>query len=399
MTAKAPPRDNRRLPGRRELLFAAAPPVPCLMTSRDTWILGGALALAGLAGFAWFGQSAAAEQMPPPAAVAPAPPADAAPAPDPGDFAAPLAAPLASAGGDAPKAARVREATQGWTKGVVKGDIQLAVSVLDRIQSISVVVEEARSEFTNGTFHRPTKRIVPVARGRGTPTFEVQDVPFSEYPYVVSVYSPGLNGSRCTVTVDANTPLVDDIVLAITPGTPLTLLVRDQDQAPFVGVEVAAIAVGEPAGRPSHKGVSDNFGAIVFENVLAGDYQLLASLAGQPLVEPRTISVPAGGRSSVRPHSHTLLIERGIPVHLQVHDAGGYPVVGAKVVAIATDRIKLTTYETATDHQGNASFSRLQPGTWQLTVTMDRWQLWDTQRTLQPHQDPLHLDVKLVPLR
>src|SRR5690606_38094270 len=126
---------------------------------------------------------------------------------------------------------------------------QLAVSVLDRIGSIAVILEEQRSSFAgDGSVRRPTKLHATVHRGRGTPTFELRDVPFSEYPYVVAVVAPGLNGSRCTVTVDERTPLVDDVVLSILPGTPLTLLVRDQDAVPFHGVDIAGIPVGEPAG-------------------------------------------------------------------------------------------------------------------------------------------------------
>jgi hypothetical protein len=369
------------------------------MQPRDLWIAGSALVLAGVAGFAWLGQTAAAEELPPPAGEPPAaqavPEAGSSPAAD------ALAAPLPAApAAPVTVAATQRRATDtaGWTKGVVRGDIQLAVSVLDRLQDILVFVEEARTPFGTDGAHRPFSIRVPVKRERGTPTFEIPDVPFSEYPYVVSVYSRGVNGSRSTVTVDQRTPIVD-VVLRITPGTPLTLLVRDQDQQPWHGVEVAAIAVGEPAGRPNLKAVSDNFGSIVFEDVLAGEYQLFPALGGQALTEPQTITVPAGGAMQVRPHSHTLMIERGVPVTLRVHDAGGYPIVGAKVVATATDRVKLTTYETATDLQGNATWARLQPGTWQFTVTMDRWHMWDAQRTLKLHQDPLLVDVRLVPMR
>jgi hypothetical protein len=367
------------------------------MQPRDLWIAGAALALVGLVGFGWLGQTAAAEELPPPSpeALAPADPA-AVEAPAGDAVAAPLPAAAAAPVSVAP-VARARPDTSGWTHGVVRGDIQLAVSVLDRLQDIVVVVEEARSGSADGSAP-PFRTRVAVERGRGTPTFEIPKVPFSEYPYLVSVLSRGLNGSRSTVTVDRNTPVVD-VVLRITPGTPLTLLVRDQDQQPWLGVEVVAIAVGEPFGRPNHKGVTDNFGSIVFEDVLAGEYQLCPSLTGQPLTEPRTISVPSGGATQVRPHSHTLLIERGVPVTLRVHDAGNFPIVGAKVVATATDRIKLTTYETTTDGIGNATFARLQPGTWHFTVTMERWHMWDAQRTLQLHQDPLQLDVRLVPIR
>lgn len=372
------------------------------MRSREFLLCSAALALLAGAGFLVLGGEALADVDPPAGMVTTTPttgPGDQ-PASDLG--AQPDVAtgtlPAAAAVATAPPAARVD--THGWTKGVVKGDIQLAVSVLDRIQSITVEIVEARNPIAaDGRVQLPTRLITPVARGRGTPTFEIHDVPFSEYPYVVSVRSPGLNGSRCTVTIDARTPLVDDLVLAITPGTPFTILVRDQDSAPFPGIDLAVQPVGEPAGRPAHKGTTDNFGSLVLEDVLAGDYELFASQAGLPLGSPKTLTVQPGGRTQVQGQSHTLTIERGVPVQVTVHDRAGYPYVDAKVTATATDRIKLTVRETVTNQVGIAAFSHLQPGTWQITVTKDRFHLWDKQVTVKPNQDPIYLDALLIPVQ
>lgn len=377
------------------------------MRTRDTLILIGALGLCAAAGLVILTQETFAGDLPPtpPAASEPL----AASAPDPGD----TAAVEATAGGTdhaAPVAATagadqtVRTDTAGWTTGIVRGDIQLAVSVLDRIESITVAIEEARQATSDDGAFRPQYRmVVPVRRGIGTPTFEVRDVPFSEYPYVVSVYSPGLNGTRRTLTIDEQTPLVEDVVLAITPGSPFSVLLRDQDSVPCPGFEVRMQPVGEPFGRRAGVGTSDNFGSVVFEDMLAGPYQLAVSLGGQPIGDVETITVQPGHSNfhagTTHGQGHTVTVPRGMPQTVQVSDVAGYGVAEAKVTATATDRIRLTVLEATTDYGGKAQFAHLTPGTWQLDVDKDGFQRSHLMVKVQADQPPPLQQVRLVRLR
>lgn len=378
------------------------------MRPRDLGMLCGAVSLAAVAGFAWLGQESYAVELAPPGPAAPAvaampmaePPAEApagaADAVAPATAAAPVDASLA-----APRSAR--PSTAGWTTGIVRGDIQLAVSVLERLQSLTVVVEEARNAIAaDGSVRLPTRFVVPVPVGRGTPTFEVRDIPFSDYPYVVSVHAPGLNGSRRTISIDQGHALVDDVVLAVTPGAPYSVLVRDQDGQPFVGIDLRLMPVGEPAGRPMQQGTTDSFGSIVFEAVLAGDYQVFASLSGQMLLDPPTLHVQPGVRvvhGKVQGQGHTLTIPRGVPVQFLVHDVAGYGIPGAKVTATATDRTRLTVREATTDAAGRADFAHLQPGTWQVTFEFERFERRDVALHLQAGQEPVYKEVRLVRAR
>ncbi|HEX5052775.1 MAG TPA: carboxypeptidase-like regulatory domain-containing protein, partial [Planctomycetota bacterium] len=321
------------------------------MRTRDLWMLSGAFCLAAVAGVAMLSQNTFVEAFAP-RELGPA--ADATPAAGTPEVAAAEAAvqrdhePVVVAPVEAFVSTKVRDGdrvdTTGWTSGMVKGDIQLAVSILDRLSTITVAVEEARNPTgTGATFRHPWRSLVRVERGRGTPTFEVKDIPFSDYPYIVSVYAPGLNGGRRTVTVDANTPLVDDIVLAITPGSPFTVLARDQDAAPYSGLDVRMQPVGDPAGRPRALGTTDNFGSVVFESVLAGDYQVTVSQDGQPLTEVQTITVQPGNRSfgtKVQGQGYTITVPRGVPLQVQVNDPRGYGVADVELTATASDKIK-----------------------------------------------------------
>src|SRR5262245_55796052 len=118
--------------------------------------------------------------------------------------------------------------TTGWTKGVIRGDIAIAVSVLDKVHDLQVVVDELRP-LDNKEHIQPFSWRQPVKLVVGTPTFEVRDVPFSAYGFVVRCYAPGTNGNQVTVQVNEQRPLVDDVRLAITAAAPFSLLLRDQE--------------------------------------------------------------------------------------------------------------------------------------------------------------------------
>lgn len=284
------------------------------------------------------------------------------------------------------------------TTGMVRGDIQLAVSVIPKIKSMTVLVEEVRSAFAQGAFRRPHLFRVPIKLGIGTPTFEVTDIPFSEYPYAVSVYVPGLNGSKRTVTIDATSPVVEDIVLVVTPGAPFTLLVRDQDAAPYTGLEVQMQPVGDPLGRNHVRGTTDNFGSCVFEDMLAGDYQIVASLNGQPVGDAQLIKVQPGQGNfhpKIQGQGHSMTIARGVPMQLQVNDTAGYGVADANVTATAQDRIKLTQVTATTNAGGRAEFTHLAPGKWHFVVEKDKYERRDLQVTIKKAQQPEFRELRL----
>ena len=307
---------------------------------------------------------------------------------------------------------RPRESTAGWTSGIIRGDVQLAVSVLDKLGSITVVVEEVRSPFApknrdpaNGesaAYKAPTRLYAKVERGEGTPTFQINNVPFSDYPYRVTLHTANLNGSQRTLSVTKEEPL-HDIVLTITPGVPFSILLRDQDAGSYPDIDVLLRPVGLPNGRPRLRDTTDNFGSVVFDNVLAGQYELVTTLNGQPFGDTERVTVLPGTRNfgrKIQGQGHVVTIERGVQLDVRVSDKLGYSTEGATVTATATDRRKLLELEGTTDHGGNLRFSRLLPGTWQLTVQKKGWQRIDQQLTVRPHQPAMLRDIKLArPLR
>lgn len=292
--------------------------------------------------------------------------------------------------------------TANWTSGVIVGDVQIAVSALDRIQSIGVVVEECRNPIQlQGKIVAPWKRFEPVKLAIGTPTFEVRDVPFSPHGYVVRVHSPGLNGSQQTVAVTADRPY-HEVLLSITRGAPYSVLLRDQDQAPVAGTDVVLMPNGDPPGRPTYSGRSDNFGVTVLEEVLAGDYRIFVGHVQRPLCEPVDVAVfPAIRvvRGKVQGQGTTIAVPRGTPLVVAVVDVAGYGVEGANVKVLATDRTRLSVLEAQSDWSGRATFPFLSPGSYQVDVWKRDFERGSRSIHVKEGEAPPELTFRLPRLR
>tara|TARA_R110002072_G_scaffold228234_6_gene385132 strand:- start:7025 stop:8152 length:1128 start_codon:yes stop_codon:yes gene_type:complete len=375
------------------------------MNTRKMSVLIGTLCLGAAAGIAFFSQGVQAVEIPPGDYSSDT---DATPTPVTAtdDQIVPVAAPgswqkSSGTGIGAATADRKQEDTGGWTEGIIRGDVKLAVSVLDKIGSITVVVEELRGSFRTSEQKAPKRLYAQVDRGEGTPTFKVTGVPFSEYPYRVTLHASGLNGSQQTLSVTKEEPL-HDIVLAITPGAPFSILLRDQDSGFHTDVDLLMRPVGLPNGRPRLTGKSDNFGSVIFDSVLAGSYELIPTLENKPFGDPQIVTVQPGAHNygrKIRGQGHTMVIPRGVRVDVRVHDRNGYGMEGATVTAVATDRRTSNPVEGQTDSIGRLRFNNLRPGTWQFTVQYKGFQRVDQQITLRKNQEPLEKDIRIVRLR
>jgi hypothetical protein len=289
--------------------------------------------------------------------------------------------------------------TTGWTTGRIIGDIPLVPTVLPRIKSISVIVDELRN-VTDGTRNRI---VVPVTLGNGTPTFVVDNVPFSDYGYVVTAFSPGLNGGQSTVKIDKDHPYADDVKLPITPGCPFSLRLRDQDMNPVAFTDVCLVPFGEPGSRPRQDGRTDNFGSVVFADVLAGEYDVYIGPAGRPLMTPPRVRVLPGAYlvqgSVVQPQGTLVTVPRGMPLDVVVVDVSGYPVPDARVRLLATDRTRLTEFVEQTDLHGKVQWPNVLAGQWEIEVTKLDHVPVQKQLTIVDGQAPPQQDFKLVRLR
>ena len=364
------------------------------MNHRNLSILIGTLCLGIAVGMAVFTQDSLATsslddleylQPPPAAPIASGETLD--PAPAEGAF-RPSAGPVAVAGQNR------QEDTSGWTSGTIRGDVQLAVSILDKLGSMTLIVEEIRV----GADVTPHRIMQPVERGRGTPTFEVTGVPFSEFPYRVTLHAAGLNCSARTLTVDEDQPLHEDVVLTITPGAPFSVLLRDQDGGPHPEVDLVLRPVGLPHGRPRLSGKTDNFGSAVFESVLAGQYELTATLLGQPFGGAEVVTVQPGSRQfgrKIQGQGHVMTVPRGVQLEVEIGD-GFYGLANAEVSMVRTDRRRLKELTATTDAIGRARFPHLQPGQWQLTVELEQFRRVDRMITLKPDMEPQFQRIKLV---
>lgn len=374
------------------------------MRTPELIVVTAAAALAVGAAFLLLGGSAVDAGGP---AAAPTPPEVAAPAPDAPPVVVPApfepAIPVAVADGDF----REREGvdTTGWTKGVIVGDVLIAQSVRTQVRAITVLVTELRNPIdADGKVVQIKTYSQPVELTDTTPTFEIRNLEFSKYGYVITAYSPGLNSSQQTVAITEQHPY-ESVQLKVSPGVPYSIWLRDQDQLPVQDTKVLLVPTGEPAGRRSFEGTSDNFGSVVFENVLAGDYTVTVGHPAQPLIPPEVLTVQIAGRTygangQVQCQGRALTVPRGVPLVVQVRDTHlGYGLADVTVKLTATDKIKLMVLEGSTDVAGKASFPHLLPGNWQIDVFKDGYQRRSAQVAIKDGEKPPPQEFGLPMLR
>ncbi|MEC7583315.1 MAG: hypothetical protein VYE77_03275 [Planctomycetota bacterium] len=295
-----------------------------------------------------------------------------------------------------------RPNTESWTSGQIYGDIPLAASIVNRIESISIVIDEIRNLRSTGP--RPFRKVVPVKLGIGTPTFHIRDIPFSSYAYSVRVHSPGLNGAQQTVAITKDQPLADNLKLPLTPGAPFSLRLGDQDRAPIAFTKVLMVPTGAPLGRPNLHGESDNFGSLIFENVLAGDYEVLVGEPDAPLVDPAPILTVQPGvimarNGAIQPQGEYLTVPRGVPLTIRVYGPGGYPLESVMIRAQHTEKKILTELKAETDVRGEAFFPRLLGGVWQIDAQLKNFTNRTRQVTIDSKNPPGPIEFNMRRLR
>jgi hypothetical protein len=296
--------------------------------------------------------------------------------------------------------------TTGWTSGIIKGDLLIASSVLPRVQAVTILVEELRNAVGPQTEPRPWHHAQAVDLGESTPTFEIRNVPFSKYGYLVRAYAPGLNGGQQTINITDQHPCEDAVRLSVAPGTPYSLLLRDQDQLPVTDTKVSMTPVGDPPGRASQEGTTDNFGSVVFNDVLAGDYLIYVGHPAQPLIQPPTVTVQSAAagviyrNGQVQCQGSTVTVPRGVSFSVYVRDTNlGYGIGDVTVKLMRTDSVQGKTVETTTDFGGHATLEHLVPGVWQIDVYKDAYERRSAQVTIKDREEPPQREFTLARIR
>ena len=164
------------------------------------------------------------------------------------------------------------------------------------------------------------------------------------------------------------------------------------------------VPVGEPLGRSRQDGETDNFGSVVFEQVLAGEYEAHIGPLAQPLVQPPPIVTVQPGvvmrvGHAVQPQGQQITVPRGVPLSVKVIGALQTPLPGVTVRAQNTDRVTLTALEAETNARGEVLFPNVLDGVWQIDVYLHNHQRRTKQVTVKGDQPPQPVNFRLVRVR
>ncbi|MDP6928706.1 MAG: hypothetical protein QF412_03285 [Planctomycetota bacterium] len=285
--------------------------------------------------------------------------------------------------------------TSGWTHGVVRGHITLTPGVVAKASSAIVRIQEAinQLEGISSVSKSPfayNKRIL-IDPELGTPTFEIDNIPFSDYGYSVTVFVEGLNGSDQIVSITEGKPIAD-VVLGITEGVVYTVKLQTQLYQAVADLPVLMIPVGKPLGRTLRRGVSNHFGSVIFEDALSGDYKIVAGDLNAPRNEPKIWQVtesPSHQHAEiVVPIGHDLIIWANGP---------GWSVQDAKIEVIKIDTTLFTRHENKTDTTGKCVFKHIPPGRYQINIIHPKFERWSQARTIKKNVPPGRVSANLIP--
>lgn len=280
-----------------------------------------------------------------------------------------------AAGGDDPIGSALPTAA-GF--GTISGGIRVSTSLLKDLKAYKVIVEE-----NVNTAARDPKQAAPYRQYRtfkvnwskGTPFFDLSNIPFCDNTYRVTVAAEGMNGSSAYINLTSQHPngKHGPLELALTPGTLFSVILRDQRQVPRCDMEVHLAPCGASlTTRQRHDGKTNNFGNVIFEGVERGEYTLTVGNSRAPAAPPETVMVyaSAAAYSMGRPRvqGKTIVVPDGEHVTVEVWSRHGMPLEDANLRAWQLEVQRFYNFQGKTDQAGRFVFENVPYGKYQISV-------------------------------
>ena len=104
------------------------------------------------------------------------------------------------------------------TYGLIRGDVTLTAGTIDRIDAVTIrILEAVRDDAGTGTGRKPYtyQYTIPFHPKDGTPRFSIDEVPFSDFGFLVQAFVPGLNGTEQMVQLNEGHPIADVVLGAL----------------------------------------------------------------------------------------------------------------------------------------------------------------------------------------
>ncbi|MHC4512246.1 MAG: carboxypeptidase-like regulatory domain-containing protein [Planctomycetota bacterium] len=263
------------------------------------------------------------------------------------------------------------------TAGTIDGRIALDTSILGKFNTYTVeVIEEVNENARRSPdAPQPFRKAQRFAYDNvGTPFFTVVGIPFSRHGYLVRLHVPELNGGQARVHITKDKPF-GKVTLGLMPGVIFSVLLRDQRQTPREGLSVQMIPEGDPPARPVYRKISNNFGQVIFEKVVQGDYKIYVGRLNAPMNVPKKITVlpvnavfSKDSQKRVHTQSTIVVVPSGAPVTVEVTDRYGYGVADAELEIHQIEVQRYFSYKGKTGADGRHVFEHLPVGKYQLSV-------------------------------
>jgi len=264
----------------------------------------------------------------------------------------------------------------GSDMGLISGRIAVSTRVVDRLSGYQIIVQEDinPNALEEGAVIFTRKKGFNANLSRGTPFFDIDKIPFSSHPYLVTVVAPGMNGSSDRVYVTAKKPHGSkEVQLALTPGAIYSVMLRDQRRVPRRDLNVRLVPVGASLVRRDIRfGTTNEHGNVIFENVLRGDYDIVVGPINAPMAPPERKTVYAATAifaPKPQPQGTTVIVPDGHDVTVEVASRWGSYVAKAELKAWQLDVKRYFEFKGTTDDAGRVVFRNMPYGRYQISAT------------------------------
>lgn len=289
--------------------------------------------------------------------------------------------------------------------GTISGGIRVSTKLIKNLKAYKIIVRETRN--TNALkpgdpapFYKYKTFLIDWSKG--TPFFDIPEIPFSDHTYRVTVAVEGMNGSSAYINLTNHHPNGKDgpLQLALTPGTIFSVILRDQRRIPRGDIEVHMIPTGDSiTRRKRHDGKTNNFGNVIFQDVERGDYTLTVGNVGAPSAPPETVTVYSSAASFAngrpRVQGKTVIVPDGKNVTIEVWSRHGFPLEDANLRAWQLEIKRFYDFKGKTDRAGRLVFENVPYGKYQISVDSSLHGRRDRKFEVTKGAGPVLITVKM----
>ena len=282
--------------------------------------------------------------------------------------------------------------------GIIDGQLLLAANCAGQFGEYTIGLTEMVN--TNGQEDAARPRTIyktfDVVDNTSPQYFAWHDVPYSRYGYEIRAFIKGFNGSHQVIRMTEQ-EWNPQVTLTVTRGAPFALRIIDQDRYPWKQRAITLRPTPVYAGLPQLDGTTDDYGSVVFESVLAAEYDLIIDGQVRDTVEVRAPGFVRDD-ANIGVQSALVRIPRGQELKVEVFGVS-WAIPDVDLTLFRVDTSENIRFTGKTDPNGVFTFEHVPPGRYHLQLRAANHQPTDRVLRIEDGVAPDPFQVRMARLR